>query len=76
MIKKLNTFEVGVYNKYVRVAVREGNNLPTGLDARWEETYLYEIQATSAKNAEEIMLQEYPTVLGYVIDGVIQLTHD
>jgi len=76
MSGKLNTFEVGVYNKYVRVAIREGDTLPAGLDAKWEETYLYEIQATSASHAEALMLKEYPPVLGFVIDGIVQMTRN
>ena len=56
----MNLYEVGVYNKYVRDAVRQGNDLPFGMSSKWEEVYLLEF--------------EFSPTLGYVVDGIIKIS--
>ena len=49
----MHLYEVGIYNKYVRKAVREGNDLPFGMSSKWEDVYLYEYLAESESDAKK-----------------------
>jgi|TARA_B110000211_G_scaffold223976_1_gene274515 hypothetical protein len=66
-------YEVGIYNKYVRERIREGDDTPIGIDPRWEDTLLFEIHATSEQHAIQQMQFNYPEKAGFVIDGVLKV---
>ena len=70
----MNLYEVGVYNKYVRKAVRSGDVPPVGLDPKWEEVYLYEYSAENESGAKKKAESEFVPTLGYVIDGIIKIS--
>jgi hypothetical protein len=67
------TYEVGVYNKHVRKAVRAGEDPPIGLDEKWEQTYLYELKAESISSLKQIVESKFPAALGYVVDGIVKV---
>jgi|TARA_R110000803_G_scaffold67609_2_gene129355 hypothetical protein len=69
----MDLYEVGIYNKYVRAKIRNMEEPPAGLEASWEDTNLFEIEAPNAKAAEESILLKYPARQGFVIDGVFKL---
>tara|TARA_R110000868_G_scaffold64149_2_gene193000 strand:+ start:166 stop:381 length:216 start_codon:yes stop_codon:yes gene_type:complete len=69
----MDLYEVGIYNKYVRAKIRNAEEPPAGLEASWEDTNLFEIEAPNAKAAEESILLKYPARQGFVIDGVFKL---
>jgi len=69
----MNLYEVGVYNKYVRQAVRQGDDPPAGLDSKWEEVYLYEYLAENESDAKKKSESEFSPTLGYVVDGIIKI---
>jgi hypothetical protein len=66
-------YEVGIFNRYIRAKVRNGDALAPGVDPVWEETNLFEIEANSAERAGEIILIKYPASQGFVIDGIFKL---
>ena len=68
----MNLYEIGIYNKYVREAVRQGNEPPAGLDQKWEEVYLFDYLAESTESAQKKAESDFSPSLGYVIDGVLQ----
>ena len=68
----MNLYEVGVYNKYVRDAVRQGNDLPFGMSSKWEEVYLFEYLAENEAGAKKKAEAECPPSLGYGVDGVLR----
>ena len=69
----MNLYEVGVYNKYVRDAVRQGNDLPFGMSSKWEEVYLFEYLAENEAGAKKKAEFEFSPTLGYVVDGINKL---
>jgi|TARA_B110000977_G_scaffold4618_1_gene6599 hypothetical protein len=68
----MNMYEIGIYNKYVRNAIRQGDDPPAGLDKKWEEVYLFEYIAESTEAAQKKAEAEFPPSLGYVVDGVLR----
>lgn len=63
-------YEVGVYNKWVRDKIRNGEDSPAGLEPAWEDVYYFEIEALSKENAKEKMEHQYPFAKGFIIESV------
>ena len=70
----MNLYEIGIYNKYVREAVRQGNEPPAGLDKKGEEVYLFEYLAENEDGAKKKAEFEFSPTLGYVVDGIIKIS--
>jgi len=66
----MNLYEVGVFNKYVRDAVRQGNDLPFGMSSKWEDVLLFEYLAENESGAKKKSESEFAPTLGYVVDGI------
>jgi hypothetical protein len=71
MYIKNTLYEVGIYNKYVRQRIREGDDDLMGLDPSWEHTLLFEVHAVNENQAIQKMQINYPERAGFVIDGVL-----
>jgi len=69
----MHLYEVGIYNKYVRKAVREDNNLPFGISSKWEDVLLFEYLAENESGAKKKAEFEFSPTLGYVVDGINKL---
>jgi hypothetical protein len=63
-------FEVGIYNKFVREAVRQGEEPPYDLSPDWEDISYEEMTANSESEVRRKAAHKFPSSLGFVIDSV------
>ena len=63
-------FSVGIYNKFVREALRSGNDYTGPVDKSFEEIQYFEMEAGSLLNVEKMVEYNYPAKSGYVLDFV------
>jgi|TARA_R110000796_G_scaffold170520_1_gene287404 hypothetical protein len=67
----MNTYEYGVYNKYVRDALRETDGIaPAFLSAEWENIHYFEITASTEEMARKKAEAKHSPVTGYIIDYI------
>jgi len=63
-------YEVGIYNKWVRDRIRNGEEPPIGLEAEWENVYYFETEAINEEQAKQKMEHQYPFARGFIIESV------
>ncbi len=66
----MSTYEVGIYNKWVRDKIRNGEEPPGGLEAEWENVYYFEVEALSEDKAKARIAEQYPFARGFIIESV------
>tara|TARA_R110000823_G_C15778057_1_gene484806 strand:+ start:125 stop:334 length:210 start_codon:yes stop_codon:yes gene_type:complete len=69
----MDTYEYGVYNSYVRDAIRQGNGTPPFLSPEWEEVHYFTVVASSEAVAIKKAEARHSPVTGYVIDCINKL---
>jgi|TARA_B110000285_G_C14531792_1_gene341104 hypothetical protein len=69
----MDTYEYGVYNSYVRDAVRQGNNRPFGLSEEWENVLYFTVPASTPELAKKKAEARHSPVTGYVIECINKL---
>lgn len=65
-------YEYGVYNKYVRDAIRKGNDAPSYLSKDWENVYYFTIYASSKEMAQKKAEARHSPVTGFIIESLEQ----
>tara|TARA_Y100000401_G_C8217829_1_gene171726 strand:- start:220 stop:429 length:210 start_codon:yes stop_codon:yes gene_type:complete len=65
----MKTYEVGVYNKYIRERVRNGDDVDPA-EAAWENIHYFDIKAENEADAKRKILFEYKPEKGFVIDCI------
>jgi hypothetical protein len=65
----MKTYEVGVYNKYIRDKVRSGDDVGPA-EAAWENIHYFDIEAENEADARRKILFEYKLEKGFVIDCI------
>lgn len=68
----MTNYSVGIYNKYIRDKVRAGEDVDP-VEAAWEETHYFDVEATSEEEARKKIGLEYKESKGFVIDCVDSL---
>jgi len=63
-------FTVGVYNKFVRNALRSGEDFTGPINLAFEEVQYFEMEAGSLLDVEKAVERNYPSRAGYVIDFI------
>tara|TARA_R100001163_G_C4880575_1_gene78064 strand:+ start:282 stop:503 length:222 start_codon:yes stop_codon:yes gene_type:complete len=63
------TYEVGIYNKYIRDKVRNGDEVGAE-ESAWEETHYFDVEAESEAEAKKKIMFEYKPEKGFVIDCI------
>ena len=66
----MNLYEYGVYNSYVRDAVRKGNETPPYLSKEWENVYYFTIRASSKEMARKKAEAKYSPITGFIIESL------
>tara|TARA_R110000824_G_scaffold383963_2_gene577731 strand:- start:223 stop:438 length:216 start_codon:yes stop_codon:yes gene_type:complete len=69
----MNTYEYGVYNKYVRDAIRQGDGTPPFLSPEWENVYYFTVYASSKEMAQKKAEAKHSPVTGFVIESLEQI---
>ena len=65
----MQKYEVGVYNKFIRDKVREGERVKVD-EAKWEDVHYFDIEAKNEIEAEKKIRMEYSKLLGFEIDCI------
>ena len=65
----MKTYEVGVYNKYIRERVRNGDDVDPA-EAAWENIHYFDIKAENEEEAKRKISFEYKPEKGFVIDCI------
>ena len=68
-----HVFEVSIYNKEVRAAVKE-NQSHSVYDDHWADCHPHDFVAADEGQAREMACQRYPESAGFVIQGVKRTT--
>ena len=62
----MHTYEVGIYNKFIRQKVREGEIVGKE-ESKWEDVHYFDIEAKTEKEVEIKIRMEYSKLLGFEI---------
>ena len=62
-------YEVGIYNKYIRDKILNGEKVE-GEQAKWEEIHYFEIEADDEEHATRKMKILHPEGHGFIIECV------
>ena len=65
----MQKYEVGVYNKFIRDKVREGERVKVD-EAKWEEVHYFDIESENEKGAVKIIREKYSKLLGFEIECI------
>ena len=65
----MHTYEVGVYNKFIRQKVREGEIVGKE-ESKWEDVHYFNIEAENEKEVEKKIRMEYSKLLGFEIECI------
>ena len=64
-------YEISFYNKEVRSLVKE--NLSHEIfDDQWADNHIHDVVAKDEDHARRLAAERYPSVDGFVINGIIQ----
>ena len=66
----MDTYEYGVYNSYVRDAVRQGNGTPPFLSSEWENVHYFTVVASTREMAQRKAEAKHSPVAGFVIESI------
>ena len=69
----MDTYEYGVYNSYVRNAIRQGNDSPFNLSSEWENILYFTVIASTPEMAKKKAEAKHSPVTGYVIECINKL---
>jgi hypothetical protein len=65
----MTTYQVGVYNRFIRDKVRAGEEVEPE-QAAWEDTHYFDVEAKNEAEARKKISLEYKEAKGFVIDCV------
>ncbi len=65
----MSEYQVGIYNKYIRARMRQGDPVQEGQEI-WEEVNYFDITAKSESQARELMRGQYKESQGFVIESI------
>tara|TARA_R110002073_G_scaffold162516_1_gene318381 strand:- start:40 stop:264 length:225 start_codon:yes stop_codon:yes gene_type:complete len=69
----MQKYEVGVYNKFIRDKVREGERVKVE-EAKWEEVHYFDIESENEIGAVKIIREKYSKLLGFEIECITKYT--
>ncbi len=65
----MHPYEVGIYNKFIRQKVREGEIVGKE-ESKWEDVHYFDIEAKTEKEVEIKIRMEYSKLLGFEIECI------
>ena len=69
----MHTYEIGIYNKFIRDKVREGEKVGKE-ESKWEDVHYFDIHAENEKGAKKIIREKYSKLLGFEIECITKYT--
>jgi|TARA_R110002124_G_scaffold115298_1_gene271093 hypothetical protein len=65
----MHTYEVGIYNRFIREKVRDGEIVGKN-EAKWEDVHYFDIKAKNETEVEKKIRMEYSKLLGFEIECI------